>query len=144
MEFIYVLPGWEGSAHDSHVLRDAISRPNGFKVPKGCYYLVDAGYTNCEGFLAPYRGHNYHLKDWGEVPENPEEYYNMKHAKARNVIERCFGLLKGRWAILRSPSFFPILTQVEYITQVSTSDAWNDFRNFIAQTSFNNLMSSSS
>ena len=35
MEFIYVLPGWEGSAHDVRVLRDAISRPNGLKVPKG-------------------------------------------------------------------------------------------------------------
>ncbi|GAB4855592.1 hypothetical protein Ancab_039776 [Ancistrocladus abbreviatus] len=35
----------------------------------------------------------------------------MKHARARNVIERCFGLLKGRWSILRSPSFFPIRTQ---------------------------------
>ena len=35
----------------------------------------------------------------------------MKHARARNVIERCFATLKGRWAILRSPSFFPIETQ---------------------------------
>lgn len=35
----------------------------------------------------------------------------MKHSKARNVIERSFGLLKGRWAILRSPSFFPIRVQ---------------------------------
>nr|XP_048322668.1 uncharacterized protein LOC112489630 isoform X3 [Ziziphus jujuba var. spinosa] len=33
MEFIFVLPGWEGSASDSRVLRDAISRPNGLKVP---------------------------------------------------------------------------------------------------------------
>ena len=35
----------------------------------------------------------------------------MKHSSARNVIERCFRLLKIRWAILRSPSFFPIKTQ---------------------------------
>uniref|UniRef100_A0A803N5E2 DDE Tnp4 domain-containing protein n=1 Tax=Chenopodium quinoa TaxID=63459 RepID=A0A803N5E2_CHEQI len=34
MEFTYVLPGWEGSAHDCRILRDAISRPNGLKVPK--------------------------------------------------------------------------------------------------------------
>ncbi|KAK9274302.1 hypothetical protein L1049_019116 [Liquidambar formosana] len=32
----------------------------------------------------------------------------MKHSSARNVIERCFGLLKRRWAILRSPSFYPV------------------------------------
>ena len=35
----------------------------------------------------------------------------MKHFSTRNVIERYFGLLKIRWAILRSPSFFPIKTQ---------------------------------
>ncbi|KAG6489956.1 hypothetical protein ZIOFF_051238 [Zingiber officinale] len=57
MQFIYVLPGWEGSAHDGHVLRDAISRPTGLKVPQGCSYLVDAGYYNFFGFLASYRGH---------------------------------------------------------------------------------------
>ncbi|KAG6519981.1 hypothetical protein ZIOFF_017010 [Zingiber officinale] len=47
----------DGSAHDGHVLRDAISRSTGLKVPQGCYYLVDAGYCNSSGFLAPYRGH---------------------------------------------------------------------------------------
>ena len=35
MEFIYVLPGWEGSAANSRALRVAISRPNGLKVPQG-------------------------------------------------------------------------------------------------------------
>jgi hypothetical protein len=40
----------------------------------------------------------------------------MKHSSARNVIERCFGLLKGRWAILREKSFYPIKTQGRIIT----------------------------
>ena len=74
--------------------------------------MVDGGYTNCEGFLAPYKEQQYHLKEWTyKQPQIAEEYYNMKHARARNIIERCFGLLKGRWSILRSPSFFPIQTQ---------------------------------
>ncbi|CAN0892029.1 hypothetical protein LINGRAPRIM_LOCUS113 [Linum grandiflorum] len=34
MEWRYCLAGWEGSAHDSRVLKDALSRPNGLKVPK--------------------------------------------------------------------------------------------------------------
>ncbi|CAN1795888.1 hypothetical protein LINPERHAP1_LOCUS20748, partial [Linum perenne] len=36
-EFIYHLVGWEGSAHDGLVLRDAISRPNDLHVPKQTY-----------------------------------------------------------------------------------------------------------
>ncbi|KAL0291733.1 UNVERIFIED_CONTAM: hypothetical protein Sradi_7015300 [Sesamum radiatum] len=114
MRFIYVLCGWEGSAADSRVLRDAINRPNGLRIPRGCYYLVDCGYANSEGLLAPYRGVRYHLKEWEtrqNSPQNHEEYFNMKHASARNVIERTFGLLKGRWAILRSPAFYSIKIQ---------------------------------
>lgn len=35
-QFIYVLAGWEGSAADGRVLRDAIHRRNGsLKVPQG-------------------------------------------------------------------------------------------------------------
>ena len=73
---------------------------------------MDAGYSNSEGFLAPYRGQRYHLNEWreGRQPANAHEYFNMKHSAARNVIERCFGQLKLRWAILRSPSFYPVRT----------------------------------
>ena len=35
LEFIYVLSGWEGSAHDSKVLNDALLRRNGLEVPQG-------------------------------------------------------------------------------------------------------------
>ncbi|KAK4409521.1 hypothetical protein Sango_0025100 [Sesamum angolense] len=61
MRFIYVLAGWEGSAADGRVLRDAITRPTRLKMPRGNYYLVDSGYNNHEGFLSPYRGVRYHL-----------------------------------------------------------------------------------
>ncbi|WVZ97489.1 hypothetical protein U9M48_043019 [Paspalum notatum var. saurae] len=72
-----------------------------------CYYLVDAGYTN------PYRGQQNHLGGWTaqNPPHSAEEYFNMRHARARNIVERCFGRLKGRWAILTAPSYFPIKTQ---------------------------------
>ncbi|TXG53527.1 hypothetical protein EZV62_018783 [Acer yangbiense] len=88
-----------------------------FRSRKGCYYLMDGGYTNGEGFLAPYRGTRYYLSEWrdGYTPVNHEEYFNMKHSSARNVIERCFGLLKLRWAILRSPSFYPLKTHCKII-----------------------------
>ncbi|KAH6828123.1 hypothetical protein C2S53_014964 [Perilla frutescens var. hirtella] len=111
MNFTYILTGWEGSATDARVLRDAITRNNGLRVPIGNYYLCDNGYVNGEGFLTLYRGLRYHLDDWVQgryTPQNREELFNIKHSKARNVIERTFGLLKMRWAILRSPYFYPI------------------------------------
>ncbi|GAV85258.1 DDE_4 domain-containing protein, partial [Cephalotus follicularis] len=118
MQFIYILPGWEGSETDGRVLRDAISRRNGLRVPQGHYYLCDAGYSNAQGFLAPYRGQCYHLTEFrhGPNPNTPKEFFNMKHSAARNVIERTFGLLKGRWAILRSRTWYPVKTQCRIIS----------------------------
>ncbi|KAL4562309.1 hypothetical protein LXL04_034509 [Taraxacum kok-saghyz] len=55
-----------------------------------------------------------YVVEWSS-PEKAEEYFNMKHSAARNVIERCFRVLKKRWAILRSPSFYPIQTQNKII-----------------------------
>ncbi|XP_048492671.2 uncharacterized protein LOC104902848 isoform X1 [Beta vulgaris subsp. vulgaris] len=107
LRFTYVLPGWEGSASDPRVLRDALHRPNGIKVLRNRYFLVDLGFTNGEGFLAPYKGTRYHLNLWrGNTPTNYKELFNLRHSSARNTIERAFGLLKKRWAILRDPSFF--------------------------------------
>ncbi|XP_073119787.1 uncharacterized protein [Henckelia pumila] len=115
MNFVYALTGWEGSAADARVLRDALTRDDSFMVPRGyCYYLCDNGYANTEGFLTPYRQVRYHRDAWGSRasrPENYKELFNWRHSRARNVIERAFGLLKKRWAILRSPSFYPIAVQ---------------------------------
>ncbi|KAL8556683.1 hypothetical protein ACS0TY_004218 [Phlomoides rotata] len=116
MKFVYVLTGWEGSAADSRVLRNAVTRNSGLKVPKGNYYLCDNGYPNAEGFLTPYKGVRYHLCEWlSRRPQTPQEYFNMKHSRARNVIECTFGLLKMRWEILRSPSWYPIQTHNQII-----------------------------
>ena len=35
LRFTYVLAGWEGTTHDALVLRDALERPNGLRVPQG-------------------------------------------------------------------------------------------------------------
>lgn len=62
MNFVYVLPGWEGSAHDGRVLADA-PMSHGFNTPVGKYWLGDAGYGNTQFIMAPYRGIRYHLKE---------------------------------------------------------------------------------
>jgi hypothetical protein len=44
LRFTYVLAGWEGTTHDANVLRDALERVNGFRVPQGnsfTYVLVN-------------------------------------------------------------------------------------------------------
>ncbi|KAL8557249.1 hypothetical protein ACS0TY_004622 [Phlomoides rotata] len=65
-----------------------------------------------------YQGVRYHLKEWGPAaaqPANPQEHFNMRYTKARNVIERAFRIMKMRWGILRSASFYPIQIQITLI-----------------------------
>uniref|UniRef100_A0A8I6YP63 DDE Tnp4 domain-containing protein n=1 Tax=Hordeum vulgare subsp. vulgare TaxID=112509 RepID=A0A8I6YP63_HORVV len=89
LRFIYVLAGWEGSAHDSYVLQDALSRPNGLKIPEGKIFLADAGYAARPGILPPYRGVRYHLKEYrgAREPENPRELFNHRHSSLRTTVE---------------------------------------------------------
>ncbi|XP_059639685.1 uncharacterized protein LOC132282071 [Cornus florida] len=58
LKFTFVWARWEGSTHDSRILNEALSRPNlNFpKPPSGKYYVVDVGYANMPGYLAPYKG----------------------------------------------------------------------------------------
>ncbi|XP_057766887.1 uncharacterized protein LOC130987391 [Salvia miltiorrhiza] len=89
-----------------------------YRTRKGNYYLCDNGYANTEGFLGPYKGVCYHLKEWGPMasrPQNAMELFNLHHSKARIVIERAFGIMKMRWGILRSSTFYPVKTQIRLI-----------------------------
>ena len=99
MNFVFVLPGWEGSANDSKVLFDAFRK--GFEVPEGRYYLADGGYScNLPQLLVPFQKTRYHLREQGLAsvkPANAEELFNLRHAQFRNVIERVFGVFKRRF-----------------------------------------------
>ncbi|XP_028083756.1 uncharacterized protein LOC114284985 [Camellia sinensis] len=105
MLFIFINSGWEGSAHDNVVLVDSITRGDlHFPHPlHGKYYLVDAGFTNMLGFLAPYRSQRYRLQEFhGRHYFGPKKLFNHRHSSLRNVIERTFGVLKKCFPILRS------------------------------------------
>jgi hypothetical protein len=79
----------------------------------GKYYLVDAGYPNRFGYLAPYKGERYHVPEFhrGVAPNTPKEKFNKIHSSKRNCIERAFGVLKMKWQILLKMLGYSIETQ---------------------------------
>ncbi|XP_012702853.1 uncharacterized protein LOC105914750 [Setaria italica] len=86
-------------------------------VPIEKYYLVDSGYANRTGFLAPYRQTKYHIQDFQNVPEpqGMKEVFNYAHSSLRNVIERAYGVLKMKWRILLDIPAYPPETQTRII-----------------------------
>ncbi|XBI19684.1 hypothetical protein VPH35_061139 [Triticum aestivum] len=126
LRFTYVLAGWEGTTHDAVVLRDALGRENGLRVPQGKFYLVDAGYGAKPGFLPPFRGVRYHLNEWGNNPvQNEKELFNLRHSSLRTTVERAFGLLKRRFKILDDATpFFLYPTQVDIVVACCIIQNW--------------------
>ncbi|KAK6148188.1 hypothetical protein DH2020_019100 [Rehmannia glutinosa] len=126
--FTYVLAGWEGSANDSRVLMDALRRDGHFPwPPQGKYYLVDSGFCNFPGFLAPYRQHRYHINAWRGAmlePRGPEELFNKRHSRLRNAIERSFGVLKGRFPILKGMPNYSVRRQVDIVIACFVLHNW--------------------
>jgi hypothetical protein len=117
MEFTDLLCGWSGSTADSTLWIKAV-RAGAVSIPKGKYILGDAGFTNCDFVLTPYRGVRYHLKEWERSnarPQNAKELFNLRHAQLRNIIERIFGVIKKVWKILTIPRSFKIDAQVKVV-----------------------------
>ncbi|KAH7858833.1 hypothetical protein Vadar_028525 [Vaccinium darrowii] len=57
------------------------------------YYLVDAGYPNAKGYLAPYKGNMYHQDEFRRrsVPvTDSNEVFNKAHSSLRSCVERSF------------------------------------------------------
>ncbi|KAB2626171.1 hypothetical protein D8674_017831 [Pyrus ussuriensis x Pyrus communis] len=81
----------------------------GRKVRK--YYVVDSGYANMSGFLAPYRKVRYHLHDFrgrGKRPRGAMELFNFRHSSLRNVVEQS---IRNRFPILKLMPNYPIRKQ---------------------------------
>lgn len=117
LQFLYILAGWEGSAHDARVLEDAMSN-HGFHILDGYYYPADAGYPMIQRILVPYRKVRYHLKEQYDAeakPETPQKLFNLRHAQARNAVERIFGIFKKRFAFMATGSKHKIKDQIKLI-----------------------------
>ncbi|XP_038715078.1 uncharacterized protein LOC120008776 [Tripterygium wilfordii] len=112
------------SAHDSHIFHEILGNDNNNfpQPPQGKYYLVDAGYPNQRGYLAPYKGQMYHLEVFqnGPEPQGPCEAFNRAHSSLRSVIERTFGILKKKWLILSRMPSYSFETQVKIVVACMT------------------------
>ncbi|ROL53738.1 Protein ALP1-like [Anabarilius grahami] len=99
-----IFVGYPGSVHDARVLKNSTVYTGRLYPPAGKCILGDGGYPCLSApicLITPYR-------------ENPvQACFNTKHARARNIVERAFGMLKTRWrsiffeALEVSPAFVP-------------------------------------
>lgn len=64
-----------------------------YYLPELMHFLGDAGYTLASFLMTPYLIYDGMPRD--------ESCYNYLHSRTRNIVERAFGGLKGRWRILK-------------------------------------------
>ncbi|CAN1787096.1 hypothetical protein LINPERHAP1_LOCUS17494 [Linum perenne] len=83
----------------------------------GKCYAVDSGFANAPGFLAPFQGYTSHFQEIRRRggPRGREELFNYRHSSLRNVIERCFGVLKKRWPILKMMCSYSFSKQTDIV-----------------------------
>ncbi|KAL3498016.1 hypothetical protein ACH5RR_040748 [Cinchona calisaya] len=76
----------------------------------------DAGYGIRNGFIPPYIGVRYHLKEYdGNPPQNEKELFNLLHSSLRTTIEWGFGILKKRFRVIDNDPFWDFKTQVDVV-----------------------------
>ncbi|XP_028112454.1 uncharacterized protein LOC114310611 [Camellia sinensis] len=72
----------------------------------GKFYLVDSGYSNRIGYLAPFKGSRYHQQfrviERRRTTTNLRELFNKVHASLRSVVERNFSAWKNRWEFIQN------------------------------------------
>ena len=116
MRVLDVVAKWPGSVHDSRVFNTSKTRAKLENQAFNGWLLGDKGYACKKYLMTPcYRQNN-----------EPEQRYNRSHATTRNVIERMFGAMKRKFAILQSRIRYKLDTTLATI--VACMVLWNFLR----------------
>ena len=89
--FWNVVCRWQGSVHDSRIFANSELKGYFEENPNLGYLVGDSGYPLRRYLLTPI----------SNPVTRAERGYNFSHAQVRNCIERAFGVLKQRFAVLK-------------------------------------------
>lgn len=92
--FLNVVAKWAGSVHDARILRNSalFEAFESERPPLQGVILGDGGYFLRPWLMTPFR-----------YPATPSQRrYNTAHARTRNAVERCIGVVKQRFHCLRT------------------------------------------
>jgi hypothetical protein len=93
--FTDIVVGWPGSVHDARVLKNSNlwnRAEAGTLLNRGQFLLADAGYPLRPWLITPYKFDRSYNKE--------RKVFNYCHSSTRIVVERSFGMLKGRFRSL--------------------------------------------
>lgn len=112
MKFTNIYCGEPGSLHDARVLRRSslysiASREQENVFPNNTFILGDSAYPSLSWLVPPFRD-NGHL-----TPQQRE--FNYLHSSTRMVVERAFGILKGRF---RRIKYFNDYKHISFVTDI--------------------------
>lgn len=86
-----VFSGYTARVHDARVFKASPLFQKLNTIPLNFHILGDAAYALQKAVMTPFKDHG------GRGLTVAEHIYNQRHSQTRMAIERCFGLLKGRW-----------------------------------------------
>lgn len=93
LKFTNIVANWPGSAHDARIFNESLLCERLQSGIHRGFLLGDSGYP-CRSYL---------LTPIGNPSTDKQSRYNTSHVRTRNTIERAFGILKRRFAVLSIP-----------------------------------------
>ena len=94
LRILHITTGYPGSVHDARVFRNSSLYKHLQTLPASFHLLGDSAYPLEPFVMTPY-------KDNGHLTAD-EKKYNAVHSSSRSCVERCIGLLKGKFRRLKS------------------------------------------